>query len=64
MLQIVRGSDHVNGGAQIFEVGDPMQGGPYLSEAEKANCVPGRKDLGPRKEVTVKNRDIAKNISE
>ena len=53
VLQIVRGNDRVNGGAQIVEVGDPMQGGPYLSEAEKADCVPGRKDLGARKEMTV-----------
>jgi len=50
-LQI--GDARVSGGAQIFEVGDPMQGAPYLSAKEKTDCVPGRMDIGARKEVTV-----------
>jgi hypothetical protein len=53
VLQIVRGDPSVNGGVQIVEVGDPMQGAPYLGDNEKADCIPGRKDLGARKEITV-----------
>jgi len=53
VLQIVRGDARPNGGAQVFEVGDPMQGAPYLSVREKNDCIPGRQELGARKEVTL-----------
>lgn len=49
VLQIVRGDPSVNGGVQIVEVGDPM----HLGDNEKADSIPGRKDLGARKEITV-----------
>ena len=59
VLKILRNDSRPNGGAQVFEVGDPMQGEPYLRLDEREH-VPGKQQLGARREITAES-DAAKD---
>ena len=56
-LKIVRSCAEPDGGVQMFEVGDLMQGKPYLIAAEK-ELDREAMQVGPRKELTIEGRHM------